>query len=263
MYDIDSFSYWKDPAVRIKRIGIYPLDDAGKTKYFSKDSFVHHYLKMKIPPENCVFQTNESKKETNEEQKDEQSLKESKITINNLKTTFSKENKDNKEILNTEPNIERPIKIMHPVNLQSNTISTTTHNNLSKSYNMMEKNKKLKLNKLNALKRKSLARNKHIKNALFFENTKYNTIDSNKRNLVKSFDKKARLTGLKIFPNRTSKTNSKLPLIMSNFRNENRNIIQIIRTDTKEMGENYNPYNFLVPHVNRTKRNIFGSLFHS
>ena len=128
---------------------------------------------------------------------------------------------------------------------------------------MMEKNKKLKLNKLKALKSKSLVRNKHIKNALFFENTKYNTIDSNKRNLVKSFDKKARLTGLKIFPNRTSKTNSKLPLIMSNFRNENRNIIQIIRTDTKEMGENYNPYNFLVPHVNRTKRNIFGSLFHS
>ena len=81
--------------------------------------------------------------------------------------------------------------------------------------------------------------------------------------MVKSFDKKVRLTGLQIFPNRTAKVNPKLPLIMEKYRNENGNIIKFIRTGTKEMGENYNPYNFIVPHVNRTKRNIFGSLFHS
>ena len=29
----------------------------------------------------------------------------------------------------------------------------------------------------------------------------------------------------------------------------------------KEMGENYNPYNYIAPHVNRTKRNYVGRLF--
>ena len=38
MYNLDSFSYRKDPLVRIKRIGIYPLDDKGKTQYYSKSS---------------------------------------------------------------------------------------------------------------------------------------------------------------------------------------------------------------------------------
>jgi hypothetical protein len=65
MYNLDSFSYRKDPAVRIKRIGIYPLDDQGKTQYFSKDSFVHHYLKRQIPQENLEFSVNDSEKEIN------------------------------------------------------------------------------------------------------------------------------------------------------------------------------------------------------
>ena len=81
--------------------------------------------------------------------------------------------------------------------------------------------------------------------------------------MAQSFDKKARLTGLQVFTNRKPKVNPKLPLIMDQYRNESGNVINIIKTETKEMGENYNPYNFIVPHVNRTKRNIFGSLFHS
>ena len=44
MYDIDRFSYWNDPIVKIKRRGIYPLNDEGRALYYSKDSFVHHYL---------------------------------------------------------------------------------------------------------------------------------------------------------------------------------------------------------------------------
>ena len=44
---------------------------------------------------------------------------------------------------------------------------------------------------------------------------------------------------------------------MEKYRNENGNIIKFIRAGTKEMGENYNPYNFILLYMNRTKRNIF------
>jgi hypothetical protein len=263
MYNLDSFSYLKDPVVRIKRIGIYPLDDAGKTQYYSKNSFIHHYLRKQIPEDNCEFPHNESENENNEEQKDEIPLKESKNTLKNLKATLPVKDATTKTILHTEPNLG-PIKIDSPINLKTNTIANTIENNFNKRYNMLEKKKKLKLNKINNdIQSKSLSQNKYLKNPLFFGKTNYNTISTNKRKLGQSFDKKARLTGLKIFPNRTAKINPKLPLIMGRYRNENKNIIKIIKTETKEMGENYNPYNFIVPHVNRTKRNIFGSLFHS
>ena len=77
-----------------------------------------------------------------------------------------------------------------------------------------------------------------------------------------SFDKSARLTGLTVFKDRKPRVNLKLPLIMGGFNHENNNRIKMIRTGTKEMGENYNPYNFIAPHVNRTKRNYVGGLFH-
>ena len=262
MYNIDSFSYWKEPAVRIKRIGIYPLDDAGKTQYYSKNSFVHHYLKRQIPDEDLEFPFNESKKKTNEDKKVEISPKIVTNTIPNLNNLNKKEIPTNETIMKTEPNIN-PIKIQSPINLKNNTISYPTDNNLNKRYKLMEKNKNLNLNKANELKSYSLSKKRNIRNALFFGKSNYNTINTNKRNMTKSFDKKARLTGLQIFPNRIAKINPKLPHIMEKYRNENGNIIKFIRTGTKEMGENYNPYNFILPHVNRTKRNIFGSLFHS
>ena len=262
MYNLDSFSYRKDPVVRIKRIGIYPLDDAGKTQYYSKDSFVHHYLKRQIPDEDLEFPFKENKKDINEDKKEEIPTKIATNTIQNLKNIISKETPTSKTILHTEPNIN-PIKLQSPINLKNNTISTSIENNFNKRYKLMEKKKNSQLNKINELKSKSLAKKKNIKNLLFFGHSNYNSINTNKRNMVNSFDKKARLTGLQIFPNRTAKVNPKLPLIMEKYRNENGNIIKFIRTGTKEMGENYNPYNFIVPHVNRTKRNIFGSLFHS
>ena len=260
MYNLNSFSYWKEPIVRIKRLGIYPLDDEGKTKYFSKDSFVHHYLKAQIPEEEIELQKNPSKKEINEEKKEIVKPKEINYT-ENLKNTPSKNKIINKTILHTEPNID-PIKIKCPLDLKSKTISPSIQNTFNNRYNSIEKKKKLKLKKINDFKSKSLAKAKNIKNILFFGKTQNNTLN-NKRNVAISFDKKARLTGLQSFPNRTAKINPKLPLIMEKFRNENGNVIKIIKTETKEMGENYNPYNFIVPHVNRTKRNIFGGLFHS
>jgi hypothetical protein len=262
MYNLDSFSYWKDPAVRINRIGIYPLDDQGKTQYYSKDSFVHHYLKRQIPQENLEFSVNDSEKEINEEQKDTISRKEQNNAITNLKNTITKNDKENRTIQQTEPNLE-PIKLKHPINIQNKTISTSMQNNFNHRYNLLDKKKKLKLKKINDFQSKSVFKKRLFNNDLILGKTQNKILNKNKRNLAQSFDKKARLTGLQVFPNRKPKINPKLPLIMDQYRNENGNIINIIKTETKEMGENYNPYNFIVPHVNRTKRNIFGSLFHS
>ena len=242
--------------VRIKRIGIYPLDDEGKTQYFSKDSFVHHYLKRQIPQENLEFPINDSENKNNEEQKEQDSK------ISNLKSILSKNNKENEIILQTEPNIESS-KLKHPIIFQNKTLTNSIQNNFIKRYNMIGKKPKLKLKKLNEFQSKSVCKNRHFKNDLFFGKTQNNIFKTNTRNFVQSYDKKAGLTGLQVFPNRKAKENPKLPLIMDQFRNENGNTIKIIKTGTKEMGENYNPFNFIVPHVNRTKRNIFGSLFHS
>ena len=258
MYNLNSFTYWKDPLVRIKRIGIYPLDDEGKTQYFSKESFVHHYLKPKIPGEEFELPNNPSKNEINEEKKENMKTKEINCE-DNINKVLSNNKTTSKTILQTEQNTE-PRKMKYPLDLKSNTISASIQNNFNKRYNSIEKKKKLKLKKINETK--SIAKTRNIKDALFFGKIQNNS-SNKKRNLALSLDKKARLTGLKIFPNRTAKINPKLPLIMERFKNENGNKIKIIKTETKEMGENYNPYNFIVPHVNRTKRNIFGGLFHS
>ena len=162
MYNIDIFSYWKEPAVRIKRIGIYPLDDAGKTQYYSKNSFVHHYLKRQIPDEDLEFPFNESKKETNEDKKLEISPKIVTNTIPNLNNLNKKEIPTNETIMKTEPNIN-PIKIQSPINLKNNTISYPIDNNLNKRYKLMEKNKNLNLNKENQLKSYSLSKKRNIK----------------------------------------------------------------------------------------------------
>ena len=258
MYDIDRFSYWNDPIVKIKRRGIYPLNDEGRAQYYSKDSFVHHYLRRPIPKIESDWPINEGKNDSNEEQKETISPEETKNTLNNLTTVIPNKEDYSKTILNTEPNLG-PIKLKSPSNLKNNIISNTIENNLNKRYELMSHKKKLKLKKIGGVQSKSLSKDRNVRNLLFFGKT----IDKiNKRNVGQSFEKKAGLTGLKIFPNRTARINPELPRIMQKFRKEN-NIIKIIKTETKEMGESYNPYNFIVPHVNRTKRNIFGSLFHS
>ena len=262
MYDLNSFSYWKNPIVRIKRIGIYPLDDEGKAQYFSKDSFVHHYLKMKIPQEENYEFRNDSEKNINEIQKEPVLVKEQNSKIKNMKSILLKNDKDNKTILQTEPNLESN-HLEHPIKFQNKTISNSFHNNFIKKYNMIGNKQKLRLKKINEYQSKSVCKNRHFKNDLFFGKTQNSILNKKTRNVAQSFDKKVGLTGLQILPNRKARVNQKLPLIMEKLRNENGNIIKIIKTGTKEMGESYNPYNFIVPHVNRTKRNIFGSLFHS
>ena len=135
--------------------------------------------------------------------------------------------------------------------------------------NNINKKKNIKLKNIKDLRYKSYSKANKIKNLYTENEIKEKDIDYNKtfnekgiRKMAQSFDKGARLTGLRIFKNIKAKENPKLPLIMGGFNHRNSNIIKNIRSDSKEMGENYNPYNFIVPHVNRTKRNYVGGLFH-
>ena len=246
MYNIDYFSYWKEPIVKIKRIGIYPLDDEGRTKYYSKDSFTHHYLRKTDP---SVFNQIIMNTDNNE-------LEEEK-TLNpiekqeNLNTLSARKEYEG---LKTEPNqIDKGQN-----SFQNNTISSSTRNNryILNRINNINKVKNLKLNNLHY---KSHSKPFKIKN--LYNKNDHKIFRENKKS-TQSFDNKARLTGLPVIKNRMGRTNPKLPLIMGGFNHGNSYIIKNIRSDSKEMGENYNPYNFICPHVNRTKRNYVGGLFH-
>ena len=49
MYNINLYSYWKQPFTKTKKFTIHPLDEPGKEKYFSTDSHCTHYLKRTDP----------------------------------------------------------------------------------------------------------------------------------------------------------------------------------------------------------------------
>ena len=243
MIDIDFFTYRKDPIVRINRIGIYPLDDEGRAKYYSKESYTHHFLRKTDPSiinqiiKNKFINEDEEQKIVNPEASNNQN--------NNLNTL---DKQKTYEGVQTEPNQNYDI----PNALKNNTISTTrNHLTLNQRY----------LNSMNAKKNVNFETedNKNDKDSLKLLKTFNN---SGSKKMAQSFDKKARLTGLKVFKNKGGKTNDKLPLIMGGFNHGNSYVINNIRTDSKEMGEKYNPYNFISPHVNRTKRNYVGGLFH-
>ena len=263
MYNLDYFSYWKEPIVKIKRIGIYPLDDEGRAKYFSKDSFTHHYLRKCDP---SIFNQIIMEKKNNDLEK-EKNLK----TIDNTNTLNTLSTEKKYESLKTEPNQDTLID-KNQNTFQNNTISSNRRKNnisLNERYiNNINKKKNIKLKNINNLRYKSYS--KSNKQNMPYTNTEINNKENNNifvktfnennnRKMTQSFDRNAHTTGLRIF----KKTiNPKLPLIMGGFNHEKDSVIKHIRTGSKEMGENYNPYNFIVPHVNRTKRNYVGGLFH-
>lgn len=263
MYNLDYFSYWKEPIVKIKRIGIYPLDDEGRSKYYSKDSYTHHYLRKCDP---SIFNQIIMDKDNNEDE-EEKNFK----TIDNKTNLNTISIQQNYEGLKTEPNQDN-IKDKYQNPLQNNTISSTERlDNLSlnKRYiNNTNKKKNIKLKNISNLRYKSFSKSNNDKT--LYSTSKINNKENNnmfiktfneneKRKMTRSFDKNRRLPGLTIFK---KTTNPKLPLIMGGFHHDNNSIIKNIRTGSKEMGENYNPYNFIAPHVNRTKRNYVGGLFH-
>ena len=268
MYNIDYFSYHKEPIVKIKTIGIYPLDDEGRAKYYSKDSFNYHYLRQTDP---FVFKqilgmgSNNNQNEEKEEESD-------KIpTIPNIKKEAAITKDKKYEETKTQPNQDF-IKNKINCSLKNNTISTNRNTNrltLNQRY-MNSINKKKKLKKLENLGIQSFSRS-FKKNYLLTPKPlneekdlrKMLTINQNgHRRMIQSFDKNAHLSGLTMFKNRMGKTTPKLPLIMGGFNHDKSYTIKNIRADSKEMGERYNPYNFIPPHVNRTKRNYLGGLFH-
>ena len=262
MYNLDNFSYWKEPIVRIKRIGIYPLDDEGRAKYYSKNSYTHHYLHETNP---SAFKQLIMNTEPNEREEDK--ILNQNDESNNLNTLSSR--KPN-EGLGTEPNQINTLKnsIGNKV-IESNTINNNL--TLNKRYMNNIKKKNIKLKNIKDLRYKSNSKANKTKN--FYHETEINNKEKNidlrkisnekaNRKISQSLDKSARLTGLRIFKNIKAKENPKLPLIMGGFNHVNNNIIKNIRSDPKEMGETYNPYNFIAPHVNRTKRNYLGALFH-
>ena len=150
----------------------------------------------------------------------------------------------------------------------NNTISSTSLKNrmLNQRYNGNSNyRKKLRPKMLNSLNYKSYSNDK--KNLDGNEIEKWNddfgkTFNEGRKKMTQSFDKTVHLTGLPVFKDGKARVNQKLPLIMGRFNNRNTQLIKTIRTGSKEMGENYNPYNFICPHVNRTKRNYVGGLFH-
>ena len=148
MYNIDYFSYWKEPIVKIKRIGIYPLDDEGRTKYYSKDSFTHHYLRKTDP---SVFNQIIMNTDNNE--------------IEESKTLKPIENQENLNTL-SEPKVYEGLKTepnqidKGQNSFQNNTISSSTRNNryILNRINNINKVKNLKL-KIYTMKMKI----KHLK----------------------------------------------------------------------------------------------------
>jgi hypothetical protein len=107
MYNIDLYSYWKEPYTRTRKYTIHPLDEPGLEKYFSSESHVVHYLDRTDPfvfksivgvdYETLVKQQEEKIRQINQE-KLEKSGKKIEIETNNtipMKTVKFEESKKN------------------------------------------------------------------------------------------------------------------------------------------------------------------------
>ncbi len=107
MYNIDLYSYWKEPYTRTRKYTIHPLDEPGLEKYFSSESHVVHYLDRTDPfvfksivgvdYETLVKQQEEKIRQINQE-KLEKSGKKIEIETNNtipMKTVKFEETKKN------------------------------------------------------------------------------------------------------------------------------------------------------------------------
>ena len=230
MHNIDSFTYTKEPLVQIKKATIHPLDDPGRTKYFSNESFIYHYLRptdpfvfKEITGKNLADQYKEiiRKREEWEAKQREKylgiKLPETNKEIKN--ETIENKTEDKKENLDFISTNNENVKLVNPVN---------TYNPKTK------RNKKLKNSKTNRLgKSVDFCKNKSLKT-------------------------------LNLGSGINSKSNKfKLPKIMKSISHYNRTVMVISNHGSKEMGESYNPYSFFSPPINRTKRNIFGYLFKS
>ena len=228
MHNIDSFTYWKEPMTQVKRATIHPLDDPGKTKYFSHESYLYHYLRptdpfvfKEITGKNLADQYKEIIRKREEwEAKQRAKYFGTELQETEIKNeTSEKQSEDKKENVDLQTISNENEKLVNPIN----------------SYNANAKrNKKVMLLNKNKLGRSvDFRKSRNLKNLCLGHGTNFKS-------------KKC-----------------KLPKIMNSMGNYNQTITVISNHGTKEMGERYNPYSFFSPPINRTKRNIFGYLFKS
>jgi hypothetical protein len=160
MYNIDLYSYWKEPYTRTRKFTIHPLDEPGLEKYFSSESHVVHYLDRTDPfvfksivgvdYETLVKQQEEKIRQINEE-KLEKSGKKIEIETNNkipMKTVKFEETKknenDNFENNNLkESNYGNNIQNENNLNYESqmNYYNKSLRPNNTYSENVMERNR--------------------------------------------------------------------------------------------------------------------------
>lgn len=237
MFDIDYFTYRKEPFTCLNTIGIHPLDDKGLEKYLSKDSYTHSYLKRTSP---YIIESlfNDEKEDDLENKKSQDKF-----------STINQENKLNKT--------------------KNNSIDKKTKNNFRDKVILNEPKKNINTRTItegSSVDKKKLLNHKYnIKTSKNFTTKNFYNRD------IEHTSKTLRNNGLAVSMDKTKFNNryklklnnkkNKLPLIMSQSNNT-KNTISLITSYSKEMGESYNPYAFISPSINRTKRNYVGGLYH-
>ena len=116
MFDIDYFTYRKEPFTVLNTIGIHPLDDKGLEKYLSKDSYTHSYLRRTSP-----YIVESMLKD--EEEEDTENKK--------SKDNFTTLNQENKLSKSKNKSIEKKTKCNFKDN-NKNTLNTSKKNYLEK-----------------------------------------------------------------------------------------------------------------------------------
>ena len=241
MFDIDYFTYRKEPFTCLNSIGIHPLDDKGLEKYLSKDSYTHSYLRRTSP-----YIVESMLKD--EEEEDTENKK--------SKDNFSTLNQENKLNKTKNKSIEKKTKCNFKDN-NKNTLNTSKKNLINNTRTITEgslPDKTKLLNKKYNLNQNFTTRNYY--NANRDEEHTSKTLRNN--GLAVSMDKTRFNNRYKL---KMHKNKNKLPLFMSTQHNA-KNTISFITGYSKEMGEHYNPYAFISPSINRTKRNYVGGLYH-
>ena len=241
MFDIDYFTYRKEPFTCLNSIGIHPLDDKGLEKYLSKDSYTHSYLRRTSP-----YIIESILKEEEEEDTENKKTQDKVSTLNQgSKSNKTKKNSVEKKAKNNFEDKNKNTLNSSKQNL--NNTRTVTEGSSVDKVKLLNQKYKFKTNK-------NLASTNYYNTHKDNEHTKKTFRDNG---LAVSMDRTNYNNRYKL---KLKNTKNKLPLLMS--QSNAKNTITWITGYSKEMGENYNPYAFISPSINRTKRNYVGGLYH-
>ena len=282
MYNINIYSYWKDPYTNNNKFSIYPLNDPGKKKYYSNQSHNYHYLKKTDPfvfksITGIDYETLVKEQEDNINNENQPLLKsqsqENYITNKKLKPNniYSEKIIEN---IPFNPKNPKTKYYFYSYRKPKNFFETFGYNISLKSDIEKYKNE---INKLKYKTRLMSASSKNIKSNLNnFEKPISNSFKLYNQKLSNSMEKYyqkglsndeiEKIENQKLNMNLLNQTSKKFRFkyklpdlckiafhkkIIRNVNNGNR----------KELGENYNPYSLIHPNKNRTARNYIGDLF--